>query len=146
MSRWLALTLAVVLVACGCLDRSSEVLEPPFQVWDLYIEVQHPPLSAWQLDLAATGEPLQIVGVEGGDHAGFHDPPFYDPTALAGGHLVLASFDTGGGLPVGEHRVATLHVRRIEGPDGIQLSLPVAAGPAGQAISARATLRARPTE
>ena len=141
--RWLALTLAVVLTACGRPGRDDVEVTPSFQAWDVYLDVRDAPLSAWQVELSSHDEGLQIVGVEGGEHPGFHSPPFYDPAALAGGRLALAAFDTSGGLPKGEHRIATLHVRRAGGPDAVQLALPVAAGREGQPVSAHATLRAR---
>jgi len=142
----LALVLSLVAAACSCSERVEPSPTPSFQAWDLYLDVQQGPLAAWQADLSSQGEALQIVGVEGGDHPGFHSPPYYDPAALAGGRLVLAAFDTGEGLPAGRHRVATLHLRRVEGPERVDLQLQVAAGPEGAPVPARALLRARSSE
>ena len=87
---------------------------PNFVALDVYIDSGATPLAAYQIEITA-GPGAVIAGVEGGVAGPFHEPPYYDPAALRGGRIVLAAFNTGGDLPHGRIRVATLHMRE-EGP------------------------------
>jgi hypothetical protein len=86
---------------------------PRFAVFDVFVDSGQRPLAAWQLDLRATKGTVKLVGVEGGEHAAFRQPPHYDPKALQGDRVRLAAFstDVSASLPVGATRVATLHVQ-----------------------------------
>jgi hypothetical protein len=66
------------------------------------------PLAVYQVELTAKGADAKIVGIEGGAHAAFREPAYYDPAALAGGRIILAAFSTGRDLPAGKTRVATV--------------------------------------
>lgn len=96
-------------------------------------------LAAYQVDIRVLTPGARIVGIEGGEAAVFHEPPFYDPIALEKERVVLAAFDLAGlsELPKGDVRVATLH---LFVPGGAQPELMVelmAAGSgAGERISA----------
>lgn len=81
----------------------------PFIAMDVYIDSGARPLAAYQFELTATGD-ARIVGVEGGEHPAFAEPPYYDPAALQQGRIIIAAFDTGDDLPVGRTRVARVHL------------------------------------
>src|SRR5690606_29543163 len=54
----------------------------------------------------------KLVGVEGGEHAAFKAPPYYDPRALQHHRVILAAFSTSAALPAAEGsplRIARLH-------------------------------------
>ena len=69
-----------------------------------------PPTSS---SCATTAGDVKLVGIEGGEHAAFAQPPYYDPKALLNERIVIAAFNTAGAdkLPSGKTRVARLMVR-----------------------------------
>ncbi|HYC56883.1 MAG TPA: hypothetical protein VEL28_18265 [Candidatus Binatia bacterium] len=79
-----------------------------FRPVDIYVDAGEVALAAYQVEVRAAG--ATIVGVEGGEHAAFAEPAYYDPAALSGGRIILAAFSTGHDLPGGRTRVATLHM------------------------------------
>ena len=108
-----------------------------FHAVDVFIDPRGKPLAAYQVELSAGEGGAKIVGLEGGEHPAFRKPPYYDPRALMGGRIVIAAFDTGGDLPVGRTRVATLHLMSAdEKPPRLTARLVVAASAAGKRISA----------
>ncbi len=113
---------------------------PNFVALDVYIDSGATPLAAYQIEITA-GPGAVIAGVEGGAAGPFHEPPYYDPAALRGGRIVLAAFNTGGDLPHGRVRVATLHMRE-EGPAPADYEprLIVAAGADGRPIEAKVSI------
>jgi hypothetical protein len=80
---------------------------------DVYIDSKARPLAAYQFELKATGPDVRIVGIQGGEHLAFKDPPFYDPAALSHNRVIIAAYNTGNDLPVGKTHVARLHVRMV---------------------------------
>ena len=117
---------------------SGPVTKPAvrFTYVDVYIDSRNEPLAAYQLELAAEKGDVKIVGIEGGEHAAFRAPPYYDPAAMSRDHVIIAAFNTGQDLPKGETRVARVHVQ-ITGeqkPEYV-LKLEVAASSEGQPIS-----------
>jgi len=94
----------------------------------------------WQVELVVVSGDARIVGVEGGTAEGFREPPYYDSAALLGGRIVLAAFNTHISLPLGRHRVATVHVREAGPSPTYELRLAAAAGPEGAPAAARAVL------
>jgi len=94
------------------------------------------PLAAYQFELKATKGDVTIVGVEGGQHAAYKKPPYYDPAVLKKeNRIIIAAFNTGNDLPAGKNRVASIHLM-IEGeiePE-YKLDLTVAADPNGKKI------------
>lgn len=78
---------------------------------DVYLDVSETPLAAYQIELIAEADDTALVGVEGGEHPAFVQPPYYDPEALYGHRIILAAFSTEQELPTGLVRVARLHVR-----------------------------------
>jgi hypothetical protein len=82
-----------------------------FGVVDVFIDSGTAALAAYQFDLNVTAGDVTLVGVEGGDHRAYRQPPYYDPAALARQRIVIAAFDLGSDLPRGKTRVARLMVR-----------------------------------
>jgi hypothetical protein len=104
---------------------------------------------------AAGGGKVTLVGIEGGEHAVFAKPAYYDPAALApdgGGRVILAAYSTGKDLPTGRTRVARLHVM-VEGAGGgegaggaeYSVKLKVAADGEGRAIDGASATAAEAT-
>jgi hypothetical protein len=107
---------------------------------DVYVTSDQP-LAAWQLELSSTGAAFSIVGVEGGEHAAFAQPPFYDPAALNQGRIILAAFSTATELPVGKTRVARVHVLIPGEAPAYRLDLTVAAAADGAPLAAQASFQ-----
>ena len=106
----------------------------------IYIDSGDTPLAAYQFELKTVAGRVKIVGVEGGDHPAFSEPPYYDPAALANDRIIIAAFNTGSNLPAGKTRMATLHllVTGDTAPE-YDIELSAAADPDGQKISAQIT-------
>ncbi|MCF7955380.1 MAG: hypothetical protein K9M75_06230 [Phycisphaerae bacterium] len=77
----------------------------------VYVDSGDNSLGVYQVEIKALKGDVKIVGVEGGEHAAFKKPPYYDPAALMKGRIILAKFSTQDDLPVGRTRVATLHMQ-----------------------------------
>lgn len=109
---------------------------------DIYVDSKGEPLAAYQLEFSANDNDVKLVGIEGGEHAAFKNPPYYDPAALSHNRVILAAFSTGNDLPKGNVHVARLHLQ-IEG-DGrpnYVVKLKVAADGDGKTISATASVQ-----
>ena len=114
-ARWFRVGASVV---CGLMflaaglstDREVEPTAMTFEAVEVYIDSGTRALAAFQFELLDRSAQAKIVGVEGGDHPVFREPPYYDPAALQNRRIVIAAFDTGSELPVGKTRVATLHM------------------------------------
>ena len=111
-----ALVVAVVL-AQARENPGPDTLTPPvrFGYVDIFVDSAGQPLAAYQCEITATAGDVTLVGIEGGEHAAFKEPPYYDPKALGQKRIILGAFDTGVDLPRGRTRVARLMVR-IAGP------------------------------
>ena len=145
--RWLtiAITLGALAAAIGLAPLQPGPAEAPAGVrfaWvDLYVDAGDAPIAAYQLELAATAGDVTIVGIEGGDHRAFAEPPYYDPMALRDSErVVLGAFDTGDDLPAGRTRVARVHVRLAGPAPTYDLTLTAAATAGGTEIDAEASL------
>jgi hypothetical protein len=92
-----------------------------FEAIDIFVDSGAMPLAAYQVEVRAVAGDVKLVGVEGGDHAAYKDPPRYDPKALHDGQfkerIIVAAFSTGAELPSGRVRVARLHVQ-VSGAEG----------------------------
>lgn len=110
-----------------------------FAATDIYVDSGVTPLAAWQCEFKAVAGDVKIVGIEGGEHAAFQTPPYYDPAAMMNNRVILAAFNTGAALPTGKSRVARVHVR-IAGDvtPRYELTLTAAASTEGQRFAARA--------
>ena len=112
-----------------------------FEAVDIFIDCGEKHLAAYQFELKTVRGDVMIVGIEGGDHPAFRDPPYYDPAALRNDRVIVADFDTGGGLPTGRVRAARVHVRvRGKKEPRYKAVLETAAGPGGHSIEASVTL------
>lgn len=113
-----------------------------FTFVDVFVDSADAPLGAYQVELKAAHGDVRIVGIEGGEHPAFKEPPYYDPAALNGGRVILGAFSTARGLPVGHTRVARVHVM-ITGaePPEYAIKLAVAADADGRTIRAAASVR-----
>ncbi len=84
---------------------------------------------------------VRIVGIEGGEHPAFEDPPYYDPAALKNNRVIIAAFSTGKDLPAKRTRIARIHVMRLgEKKPEYTIKLEVAASAEGERIPARAVI------
>src|SRR3982751_87227 len=81
-----------------------------FAAIDVMVDSKEMKLGAWQVEVVVAKGNATIVGVEGGEHAAYKKAPYYDAKALAGGRIIVAAFDAGADLPMGETRVARLHM------------------------------------
>jgi hypothetical protein len=150
---------ATLIITIGCLLTTSVPAVQPagtgtadreevtFTFVDVIIEAGPTPLAAYQVELNATVGDVTFVGVEGGEHPAFAEPPYYDPKALTQDRLIIAAFNTGDDLPSGSTRVARIHVR-IAGatPPDYDIKLTVAADSDGDPIAAAANVRPGDTE
>jgi hypothetical protein len=112
-----------------------------FSALDIYVDSGDRLLAAYQCEFTAARGDVKIVGIEGGEHAAFTNPPYYDPAALMNNRVILAAFNTGAALPIGKSRVARIHVR-IAGDvqPQYELKLTTAGGSDGQRIDAKISM------
>jgi hypothetical protein len=84
-----------------------------FRTVEVFVDSGAQSLAAYQLSFTATGSDVRIVGIEGGEHPAFTEPPHYDPKAIQNERAILAAFNTASAdnLPKGRTRVATIHVQ-----------------------------------
>jgi hypothetical protein len=82
-----------------------------FATVDIRLDPKNHPLAAYQLEVTADSPNVKLAGVEGGEHAAFREPPYYDPAALNQNRIILAAFNTGSDLPMKDSRIARLHVQ-----------------------------------
>ena len=137
--------LSTILVGlCMILHAAGQEAEQPagvrFEAVDVFIDSGRQPLAAWQFELTARGADAKIVGLEGGEHPAFQDPPYYDPAALKeGNRIIIAAFNTGKDLPAGRTRVARVHLRVVGGEPDYIVELQAAGSADGKRIEAEAT-------
>ena len=150
MIRKLLLAIVLILnctVACIAQTQAPATTQPTqFSVADITIDSGDHPLAAWQVELAATGGEVKIVGVEGGDHKDvYRDPPYYDPAALAGGRIILASYTTNETPPQGKVHVARVHLQS-RGAFTLATKVIAAADPGATVIDAVASVNQPTTQ
>ncbi len=126
-----------------------------FEAVHLFVEAQAQPLAAYQLEFAVTNGTAKIVGIEGGEHPAFAEPPFYDPQAMQHERVIIAAFSTNAvsHLPQGKTRVATIHLQ-VSGPlnsgpipaRDIEVKLDVAADADGNKIKAQVSAESATTK
>lgn len=117
-----------------------------FEAIDVFVDSGDQPLAAYQFELTSEERGLEIVGIEGGEHTAFKEPPFYDPKAMNHNRVILAAFNTGQDLPAGRVRVARIHVQ-VTGPGQREYhtKLLVSATVEGQQIQAQLSIeKAKP--
>jgi hypothetical protein len=146
MAQILCLAAMVFGLAAGLFAQSAAPEEgrSRFCAVDIYVDSKATPLAAYQLEFVVTNGVAKIVGIEGGEHAAFHEPPFYDPKAMQHERVILAAFNTGNKLPSGKTRVATIHLQAADnGPLQCELKLQAAGNAAGVRIAAEASFEER---
>ena len=136
---------AIVVFASVLASMAAGAQEPEaavrFEAVDVYIDSAARPLAAYQFEFAAETGEIKIVGVEGGEHEAFKQPPYYDPAALSNDRIIIAAFNTGRNLPSGKTRVARIHLQvtgAVE-PEYV-IILGAAATSDGEEIAARGTI------
>jgi len=154
-SRFNALTVLTLLTlllrpAALCAQQPAREEGPSrFSAVDIYVDSKSAPLAAYQIEFSATNGVAKIVGIEGGDSAAFHEPPFYDAKAIQHERVIIAAFNTSSTdkLPAGKIRIATIHLQIVgDASPQFQLNLQVAANPDGNRISADASFEERKSE
>jgi hypothetical protein len=110
------------------------------QQWmmDVLVDSDGQRLAAYQMELTDPTGRSRIVGIEGGEHAAYREPPYYDPAAMAQeGRVILAAFSAQKELPQGKTRVARVFVEFAgAGEPQFQAKLIVAATSDGRKIPA----------
>ena len=120
-----------------------------FGAADIYVDSGSTPLAAYQLEFAATNGVAKIVGIEGGEHPAFRQPPLYDPKAIQHERVIIASFNTAAAadLPTGKTRVATIHYQTTDTqPPQFELKLQTAGDAQGNRISVQPSFEERKTQ
>lgn len=132
-------TCITVLFFC-LLGGAAEPTPPRFTTVDLFVDSAQSPLAAWEMEFKATSGAVEIVGIERGDNADFHDPPYYDPAALKNNRVIVGAFDLAPQLPSGKIRVARLHLH-ISGSEKpiYAVNLVAAGNKEGKPIAAQAS-------
>lgn len=127
-------------------ERAANPAPTGFRAVDVFVDSGAQPLAAYQLDFSARAGSVKIVGIEGGEHPAFKEPPYYDPKAIQQERAVLAAFNTvpAGQLPAGRTRVATIHVQ-VSGETAPKFTAKIqaAAGSDGRSIPVQITLMER---
>ena len=137
----IGLVLMLLFVGLGAMPVEEAPRERiRFMYVDVYVDAAEQPLAAYQFELAAKPERVKIVGLEGGEHQAFRQPPYYDVAELFRDKAIVAAFSTADDLPVGKSRVARLMVQVTgeAGPD-YAVWLRAAASSAGRRIPATIT-------
>jgi len=131
--------LVLAALSCACVNAESTTTTSPirFRTVDILIDPHGQKLAAYQIEFTGESDRVKLVGVEGGEHPAFREPPYYDPKALAHNRVILAALNAGDDLPSSKTRVARLHLE-ITGDESPNLSskLIVAASPDGAKIPA----------
>ena len=151
-ARQVIVSLALLFgLAAGLLAQqpADEEGRTRFCAVDIFVDSGSTPLAAYQLVFAATNGIAKIVGIEGGEHPAFHQPPFYDPKAMQHDRVIIASFSTEPPttLPVGKTRVATIHFQTTEDSlPQFEIQLQTAGDSQGNKIPATASFEQRKTQ
>ncbi len=141
MKGWLTI-LFCALAAALYAQQPAEEPQVRFRAVDIYIDSANTPLAAYQLEFSVTNVTTRIVGIEGGAHPAFLEPPFYDPKAMQEERVIIAAFSTAKpeNLPTGRTRVATIHMQTVGPiPPAFQLKVQTAGDSAGNKILVTAT-------
>jgi hypothetical protein len=115
-----------------------------FTTVQIFVDSGDSPLAAYQLIFKDMCRSVRIVGIEGGEHAAFKTPPYYDAKAMQQDRVILAAFNTGDALPTGKTRVAVVHLQKKIGaePD-YRFELQAAASVNGKEIPVKIQVQER---
>lgn len=143
---------AAMLTLAGMTGAAAHHHEPPvrFMTLDVYIDAGANPIAAYQVEIfdahaagpkaPADASTFTLVGVEGGEHPAYKEPPYYDPAALSRNIIKLAALSTADDLPKGRTRMARLHVQVTgAGIPEARCTLQAAGDPDGKRVDADAT-------
>ena len=129
------LTLALVLLVAATADAARPRV---FGTIVITIDPQGQELAGWQLRADFGKSDARIVGIEGGEHPAFAEPPYYDPKALNGGEIILAALSSHQELPTRATVVAVIHVEHDRsGLPPLEISEVVAVGADGSEIDVK---------
>ncbi|MCA9047793.1 MAG: hypothetical protein KDA89_03645 [Planctomycetaceae bacterium] len=112
-----------------------------FEALDVFLDSGERTLAAYQFELSGASDGIEIVGIEGGEHPAFSEPPYYDPKAMNNDRVIIAAFSTSDRLPSGRSRVARIHLQ-LQGPGNkeYRTNLSVSASADGERIPATVQL------
>ena len=143
------LLLTVLLIAClhgQSKTSNGNESDVRFVALDIVIDSGEDELAAYQFELKANSKQVQIVGLEGGEHAAFREPPFYDPAGLSQNRIIVAAFSTAKALPNGKLRIARINLQIDENVEPeYAIKLITAASSDGKNISPKITAVAAKT-
>jgi hypothetical protein len=110
---WILTLLAMLplLIVQASAQSATNAASIRFETVDIFVDSQDQPLAAYQLEFSVTNGVAKIVGIEGGEHPAFREPPFFDPKAMQSERVIVAAFSTAKELPAGKTRVATIHIQ-----------------------------------
>ena len=148
--EWLRTAVCAALIVLPLLGNAmrSQVHAQPldsdetrFETYDVRIDPKGRALAAYQIEVYDASGAARIVGIEGGAHPAFAEPPYFDPAAMQHDRVILAAFQVSGAVPEVETRVATLHVEVPRGakPD-FQVLVEVATTGSGEEIPVAASV------
>jgi hypothetical protein len=146
MKTWLCILFFGLAAWLPAQQAAFEEGRSRFGAVDIYVDSGSTPLAAYQIEFAATNGLARIVGIEGGEHAAFRQPPFYDPKAIQQERVIVASFSTAAraDLPKGKTRIATIHYQTTDlRPPQFRLTLQIAGDAQANKIPAEASFEER---
>jgi hypothetical protein len=117
----LALLSALICTSVSAQQTTTNNAAVRFQAVDIFVDTKDKPLATYQVEFTVTGGNAKIVGIEGGEHPAFAEPPFYDSKAMQHERVIIAAFSTAVAdkLPKAKIRVATIHLQ-ISGEDELK--------------------------
>jgi hypothetical protein len=138
--------LAASLLSAAAQQTATNDSAIRFRAVDIYVDSKDKPLAAYQIEFSVTNGNARIVGIEGGEHSAFSEPPFYDPKAMQHERVIIAAFSTNvaSNLPKGKMRIATIHIQTGSAVElEFELKLQAAADSNGNKIAAEANAEER---
>lgn len=139
MKTLLLTIISLVLIAPR--GAQSTLPSPRFVSIDILIDPQGEELAAYQIDINAESSNVKLVGVEGGAHPAYSNPPYYDPAALNQNRVILAALSTAKDLPRTKLRVARLHLQVMSEMPAFDAKLITAAKPDGSRVDAKVSIQ-----
>jgi len=128
----------IVVLFAGPTAMGTTGADVRFQTAEVFLDSGAEALAAYQVEIKYQNRKIEIVGLEGGEAQAFREPPYYDPTGLKSGRIIIAAFNSNDGKsPKGQIRVARLHLQitGVETPV-LEIKLITAAKPGGARIEA----------
>ena len=143
MRRFTHLTFAAMLLAflAGVITAQPTTTDTAsrFTYVDVILDTHDMPLAAYQFEFTG-GAGCQIIGIEGGEHPAFVNPPYYDPAAMQHDRVIAAAYSTVAELPKGATRISRLMLR-VSGKPAYQVRLITAGSTDGKPMPAEISVR-----